>query len=283
MESLTDARPAPAGDVRAATRAGTLVLVGLSLANGIFLYLFPSQAELRYAWPIAPSISAAVMGAGYLAGCIGASMALFEASRFRSFRAFLPGFVVLSLTMLAATIAHADRFRWDYAPTIGWTVVYAAVPIGVAVLWWRQEHDGGPRAGRDPRYGPVASASLVLAVVLAAVGAVLIVAPSSVLDDWPWQITPLLSRVFGGWYLFSAATLAFAALTVRQLHEVPIPYLTVSAWSVFLLPLPAVYSGSVEGGAALAAYLVLHALVALTCAAAVTLAWRAMRADAATL
>ena len=130
---------APAGDVRPVTRAGTLVLLLLAIANGVFLYLFTAQAEPHYAWPIAPPVNAAAMGAGYLAGCAGTGLAVFAASRFASFRAFLPGFIVLALTLLAATIMHADRFRWEYAPTIVWTAVYAGIPIGVGCLWWLQE------------------------------------------------------------------------------------------------------------------------------------------------
>jgi len=270
-------------EVLPATRAGTVLLFALAIANGVFLYLVPAQAEAHYAWAIAPPVSAAVMGAGYLAGCVGTCLAAFVAERFRSFRAVLPGFILLSLTMLAATIAHADRFRWDYAPTIVWTAVYAGIPIGVGVLWWLQARRDVSQVSPDRRLRPVAVASGIAAVVLGAVGAMLVTAPSFALERWPWELTELLSRVFGGWYLFSAATLAFVSVSARRLEEVPIPYATVATWSALLLPLPALYSASVQWDATLAAYLALHALLAVACASAALTAWRRIRADRTTL
>jgi hypothetical protein len=265
------------GDVLPATRAGVVFLFVLAIANGVFLYLFPAEAERHYAWPVTPSIGAAVMGAGYLAGCLGSGLAAFAASHFRSFRSVLPGFVVLSATMLAATLVHEDRFRWDYPPTIVWTAVYAAIPIGVGILWRLQEPGGAHREARDPRLRSVAALSAATAAVVGAVGVLLVVAPNFLLHVWPWHLTELMSRVAGGWYLFSAATLAFAAVTVRHPGEVAIPYATVAMWSLLLLPLPALHAGSVDVAAVLAAYLALHVLIATVCLAAMVVALRAIR------
>ena len=46
------------------SRVGAVVVLVLAIANGAFLYLVPSRAEPDYAWPIAPPVSAAFMGAG---------------------------------------------------------------------------------------------------------------------------------------------------------------------------------------------------------------------------
>jgi hypothetical protein len=227
-------------------RAGIVVLFVLAIANGGFLYFFPSRAEPDYAWAIASPVSAGLMGAGYLAGAVAGGLALFAARYWRSVRALVPGFLVLGLTLLLATLIDADRFRWDYPPTWLWTAVYAGLPFAAAYLWLLQERVASEQPERDARLAPLRALSWPLGLVLGIVGLVLFVAPDSLLDEWPWDITPLIARVFGGWYLLAATTLVMSASSARRPHEIPIPYATIATWSLLILLLPLLYPDSVR-------------------------------------
>jgi hypothetical protein len=248
------------------TRLGVFGLLVLALANGLFLYLVPGRAEVDYAWAIKPPINAACIGAGYLAGCVATGLVVFRARSWRSLRVLPLALAVLSVTVLAATLIHEDRFFWDYAPTWVWTAVYATVPLIVPAFWWLQERGGAPAPPADRRLTPLRVQSAAMGAVLAAVGLALLTAPALMADVWPWPLTPLLSRVIAGWYLLAASVLLTSAFSLRRCHEVPIPYATLATWSALLLALPALYGGDLaDRPAALVAWLTMHGvLLALT-------------------
>ena len=261
-------------------RAGIAVLLVLAIANGGFLYFFPSRAEPDYAWAIASPVSAALMGAGYLAGAVATGLTVFAARYWRSVRALVPAFCVLGLTLLVATLIDADRFRWDYPPTWLWTAVYAALPAVAAYFWLLQERVASEQPERDARLAPLRVPSWALGLVLGIIGLVLFAAPDSLLDEWPWEITPLIARVFGGWYLLAATTLVFSASSARRPHEIPIPYATIATWSLLILLLPLLYPDTVrtdEPGFWI--WIGIHVAALVGCALAIMRGVALMRAD----
>jgi FtsH-binding integral membrane protein len=266
-----------ADSIQRPSRCGLAVLFGLAVANGVFLYFLPARAEPDYAWPIAPPINAAFLGAGYLAGCVAAGLAL-RARRWRSVRALVWPLVILSAGMLAATLIHADRFRWDYPPTWAWTLVYAGIPPGAALLWLRQERVASAAAARDSRVAWTRRLAWPLGLGFALVGAALFAAPHLVAPAWPWQITPLLGRAFGSWYLMMGALLVVVAVTVRREHEVPIPSTWVGLWSALALLLPLLYGATLRpSGASLAVYVAMHLFALSLCGWALVRAAVSMR------
>jgi hypothetical protein len=250
------------GRLTAASRAGVAVLLVLALANGVFLYLLPGHAQSHYAWPIAPPISAAFLGAGYLAGTVATALVVFRAELWRSLRILALPLVVLSLVLLAATLLHADRFRWDYPPTWLWTVVYAVVPGIVAMLWRVQERDAAAAPAADPRIRRLRGRSAALGTALMVGGLAVLVAPSRLGDIWPWQLTPLLARAFAAWYLLVGSALITAAVSLRRVHEVHIPYTTLLTWSTLLVVLPILHAEELlDRPLAIGGWLTVHALL----------------------
>ena len=154
------ARPQANGDERGRvlplTRAGIWVLLVLAALNGLFLYFVPAQAETHYAWSIKPSVNAAFIGAGFLAGTVATGLVLAYATRWRSFSTLPIALWVLATTLLAATIIHNDRFKFDYAPTWVWTFVYAAVPIAIPFLVAPPERERRRGARPGPEAHPAA-------------------------------------------------------------------------------------------------------------------------------
>ena len=226
------------GRLLGVSRAGVALLLLLAVGNGVFLYLAPAKAATAYAWSVQPPISAAFMGAGYLAGTVATGLVMFATRRWRSLRTLPLALVVLSAMLMTATIVHADRFRWDYAPTWVWTSVYAGVPLIVALLWWLQERDAEPVPAPDPGLRVVRTLSAVLGGVLVAGAALLFVLPEVFSPVWPWSLTPLLARVVAAWHAMVGTALLVCARTLRAPQEAIIPYATLAAWSLLLLALP---------------------------------------------
>jgi hypothetical protein len=248
--TTTAVRPSPpAGHDRVLrlTRAGVWVLLVLAAANGVFLYVLPGRADTDYAWSIRPPASAAFIGAGFLAGTVATGLVLASARRWRTFATLPPALWVLATTLLAATIIHADRFRWSYPPTWVWALVYGGVPLAVPVLVIRQRRVAVGAPPADPRLLPLRALSAATGAALLAGAITLFVAPATVGRHWPWTLTPLMGRAVAAWYgLFGTALLSCAA-SLRRPAEAIIPYATLGAWSVLLLALPLLHAGDVSG------------------------------------
>ena len=246
---------------------GVWILFVLAFANGVFLYLAPGQADTRYAWSIKPPVNAAFIGAGFLAGTLATGLVLYAAQRWRSLSLLPPALWVLATSLLAATIIHHGKFKFDYPPTWLWVVVYAGVPFAVPVLVYLQYRNREPTPPPDPRLRVVRALSAVIGTALLVGAVVLYASPTgSLARHWPWPLTPLLARAVAAWYALFGTMLVTCAIGLRRRSEAVIAYATLGAWCLLLLALPLLHADDVNGGyfgAWLALMLVLLALAVL--------------------
>jgi hypothetical protein len=178
------------------------------------------------------------IGAGFLAGTLATGLVLLTATRWRTFSLLPPALWVLATTLLAATLIHNDRFKWDYPPTWVWAFVYAGVPIAVPYLVMRQRQVAEPEPEADPRLGVVRALSAIAGVLILVGAAALFIAPVGLGKHWPWDLTPLLGRAVAAWYALFGTMLLTCAIGLRRPAEAIIPYATLAAWCVLLLILP---------------------------------------------
>jgi MFS family permease len=261
--------PPSDGSLLPRTRRGVALLLFLAAANAVFLYIVPHQAAFHYAWSIAPSASAAFLGAGYLAGCVATGLVVFYATRWRSLSMLAPALWVLAISLLGATLLHTDKFKFGYPPTWVWIAVYALVPFGIPILVIRQRRVAGEAPERDPALNGVRIASLILggAILLASIA--LFMQPARLGHHWPWHLTPLLAQVVASWYAMIAVALIACGLTLRDRTEALIPYATLASWSLAVMALAVLYPSDVQSsGTTFFIWLaVMVALLALSVAA----------------
>jgi hypothetical protein len=238
---------AAVGRVQPLTRMGIWVLLVLAAANGLFLYVLPALADSDYAWSIKPPVNAAFIGAGFLAGTFATGLVLATATRWRTFSNLPPALWVLASTLLAATVIHQDRFRWDYPPTWVWALVYGAVPLAVPLLVARQRRVAEPTPPADPELRTVRVLSAIIGLALVGGAAALFVAPAQLGEHWVWPLTPLLARTVAAWYALFGTMLLSCAAALRRPAEATVAYATLAAWSLLLLALPLLYPGDVTG------------------------------------
>lgn len=255
------------GRLEVRTRVGVIVLLVLAILNGAYLFLTPGLADTGYAWAIRPPAAAAFLGAGYLAGVVATALVAFGAERWRAVAPLAPALAVLSIALMAATLIHADRFRWDYPPTWGWVAVYTVAPILIAVAVARQRARTHRPRITDPSLDVLRALSLVAGLALLGGAVALFVAPADAGALWPWPLTPLLAQAVGAWMAMVATSLLWCAYDLRRRYEAFIPYTTLAAWCACLLAIPALHAGDLtRTGAPLVMYL--GALVALLALAA---------------
>src|SRR3954447_23839397 len=250
------------GRVLELTRAGIWVLAVLAAANGLWLYFLPGEAETHYAWSIKPPVNAAFIGAGFLAGTLATGLVLATASRWRTFSTLPVALWVLATSLLAATLIHHDRFKFDYAPTWVWTIVYAAVPLAVPILVARQRAGADPEPEADPKLTPTRVVSAILGAGVLGGAIALFAAPVELGQHWLWALTPLLGRVVAAWYALFGTMLISCAIGMRRPADAIIPYATLGAWSALLLLLPVLHPEDVSGGGLW--YALMAALLALS-------------------
>jgi hypothetical protein len=198
-----------AGVVRHTTAAMSRFLIVASLlvfTIGVPLILAPERTADLFAWTIQAPVTTAFLGAAYWASGIAELVSAREPVWANARVTVAPVFVFTTLT-LVITLFHIDRFHLGAdqplaARTVAtvWLAVYAAVPVILAWVWWRQLREPGgdpPRAFPLPRWarGPL----VVHAALMLTVGVALVLAPESVAPAWPWPLTALTGRAIGAW------------------------------------------------------------------------------------
>src|SRR5690242_10196692 len=184
-------------------RALLVVFGVLTLLAVAALFIRPDTTDRYFAWTIKPPLTAAFLGAAYLAGCTLVVLSL-RASAWAHARAGVVTILVFTVLTLGATLAHLDRFHLQVdrpaarAAAWFWLAVYVSVPVVMVVLLALQQRASGshPARGRPlPRWLSVVLLVEGAAMLLA--GLVLFVSPGTL--AWPWALSALTSRAIGAW------------------------------------------------------------------------------------
>jgi hypothetical protein len=187
-----------------------IAFVPLAVLTAIFgplLVLFPDSTSNFWAWQIKPALSAVWVGAGYTFGAL-AITTMLRAGSWRVAAVPIIATWPFSIVMLAATLLHLDRFFLGTINFYVWLIIYIALPVLLPLMWWlNRGYDPGPRAGEMLVPGRLSLAARVLGGILLPASLLMILSPATATRFWPWQLSPLMSQVIGGWILFISAGL----------------------------------------------------------------------------
>ncbi len=264
--SATTTHARPVRPLTAGMRALLWVATVLVLLAGVQLFVFSSRTGEWFAWTIDVQLTAAVLGAAYL------SSAAVEATSARAHawadaRVAVPSVFAFTTLTLVVTLAHLDTFHLQAdlpahtrAITVAWLVIYAVVPVAMAVLWLRQQRVPGTDPPRRHPLAPWLRATVAASGVgLLGYGAALLVAPVTAAAGWPWPLTPLTGRAVGAWLVGLGVAAAQVVLESDARRARP-----VAAGGLVLTALTAValarYPDAVAWGA-ISAWVLVTALV----------------------
>jgi hypothetical protein len=90
-------------------------------------------------------------------------------------------------------------------------------PVLVPLAWWRNRatDPGTPEPGERPLPGFVRPSLLAAGAVQTAVALVLLLMPSTMIEHWPWELTPLTAQTLGGWFALPGVTALMMGLDGR--------------------------------------------------------------------
>jgi hypothetical protein len=247
--------PGPVRELRPAMRVLLIAFCGLTALGIIALYVLSTATERYFAWTIEPPLTAALLGAGYAAGCVLVVLSLRDPVWAHTRLAVLT-ILVFVLVTLAATLVHLDRFHLQpefaglpllaRAASWFWLTVYVVIPVAMVVALVIQERAPGvdPPPGHPVPLGLRVALGIESAVLLG-VGVALWAAPSTATTLWPWPLTPLTARVTAAWLVAFGVATVLAALTgdLERLRTSAIAY---TVFGVLLLVALARFPGTVD-------------------------------------
>ena len=181
----------------------------LVLLIGLTLFLFPGRTDTLFSWTVNPPLTAAFLGAAYLAAFVLEFLSAREVLWSRA-RLAVPAVLLFTLLTLVATLLHIDKFHFGpafslftQAGTWVWLLVYAIVPVAMLVLLVLQLRVPGivpPRAAPMP--GWIRLVFAIQSAVMVLLGIALFVAPAVTAEVfWPWQLSALTGRAIGAWLI----------------------------------------------------------------------------------
>lgn len=183
-------------------RWASLVVFCILVPAVIVLWGAPGRTDDLWSWTIAPNLTPIFLGSGYAAGAY-FFWRTFRAERWHPSSAGVLGAAIFAGLMLIATLIGWDKFNHGDAPFLaavafyGWVAVYILSPFVVFWLWWRnqQTDDRQPEPSDAVVPASVRTAARVFAAGAFIGAAVFFVSPSTAIDIWPWDLTPLTARV----------------------------------------------------------------------------------------
>src|SRR5919202_2423008 len=191
----------------APTRWVAMAVIPVLAAAFVILYFFPTRTRQLWAWTIHPSMSALIMGAGYLAG----AYFFTRVSRAREWHRVGVGFVATTLfstLLMITTVLHWDRFNHDHVSFWAWLLLYASTPVLLPILWAKNRRtDPGAPSATD------ATVPLPLRITVGlggglqlAFAAVMFLRPDVAAKAWAWPLGPATSRSISAFVAFPAVT-----------------------------------------------------------------------------
>lgn len=191
-------------------------IVPFLLVAFVALYFFPGSTKDYFAWEIHPDMTPMIMGAGYIAGAYFFARVVIEQRFHRIHVGFLP-VTAFTIFMAIASFGHLDRFITEHASFWIWMGLYVTTPILVPLAWLvnRRTDPGTPEPGELRLGAPIRNALLAAGAFQALVALFLLLSPSTMIDVWPWKLTPLTAQTLGGWFALPGITAIMMGLDGR--------------------------------------------------------------------
>jgi hypothetical protein len=200
------------------------------------LLLAPDMTDDLWAWEILPETTAMVLASAYVGGAYFFVRVVLGAPWRQVAAGFLP-VIVFVWFAAAATFLHLDRFIEENIAFAAWISLYTLTPIAIPLLyaWERRRAGAGERGEALPSGVRVVLGAVGGAVVAGAV--VMLVSPSTAIDEWPWSLTPLTTRILAAVIALYGTVWVSAALNgTRAGTRIPFHALAL-ALAFFLLAL----------------------------------------------
>jgi hypothetical protein len=195
--------------------SGVKLVYLLLLANGlpafVILMLAPGDTDDLFVWTVKPDASAQLLGVMYGNALLLVLLGLRQGS-WRGARVTVVLVATFSVLATVVTLFHLDPFlKHPWYHLAYWLSMYLVLFVAApTVLVMEQRRQPGRGAIGTPLPEAARWVAATAAGALGVLGVVLLASPGTVSDAWPWDLTPLVGRIFGVWIVSLAAAYACA-------------------------------------------------------------------------
>jgi hypothetical protein len=187
------------------TRGLSLFIVPFLLVAFVILYLFPEKTAKLWAWTIPSTMTSMVLASAYFGGAY-FFLRVQREPRWTPMKFGFPSVALFAGLLGVATVLHWDKFNHGHVAFWLWAGLYFIAPALVVVAWIRNSRYAAPPAPEEPLLSPAVRVVVGLVGAGALVqGLVMFVWPDTVIDAWPWPLTPLTCRVLAAVFCLAAA------------------------------------------------------------------------------
>lgn len=198
------------------TRLTGAVVAPLLFVAFAVLTFWPDNTEQLFAWTLRPSMTALLLGAGYLSGAyLTARISL--ARQWHHVAIAVPALTAFVWLTALATVLHWDRFNHGHIMFAIWVLVYAVTPFALPLLWLRNRaaDPGTPDAHDAVLPRAVRRVIAVAGAAELAIGVWMFAWPDSAVGLWPWRLTSLTARVLAAWFVMPGLSALLIARDAR--------------------------------------------------------------------
>ncbi|HEY3475223.1 MAG TPA: hypothetical protein VGK56_11480, partial [Anaerolineales bacterium] len=179
---------------------------------GILLFFLPGLASELWAWSI-PPFNSRFVGSVYLAAYLPLIIFWFVPR-------WIPGrltlWMILTFTTLVmiTMLIHSNVFAWDRLATFIFWPLYVFLPLNSAFFLMKSKEAGNAKGYDGPAYLHILL--LIFALLGAAYGLGLLVAPEALTRFWPWAVDAFHARMYAA--AFVTPAIAAWILSSRRRH-----------------------------------------------------------------
>jgi hypothetical protein len=172
----------------------------LAMWVGFWGYFVPSQVAKAIPFPV-PPLHARFLGAIYLSGLV-FMVAGMVVRGWADIRLIPLLTAIWTGGLLIVSLLHLEVFDFGRLQSRVWFGAYIAYPAIALWLTWRHRLLDADRYDSISTVPAWASRYLVgQGVLVTLLGAALLLSPNTMVDLWPWPITPLLAQIYSAPFL----------------------------------------------------------------------------------
>lgn len=189
-------------------RAWLVVEVFFGVAASLSIGLSPEKSATNFAWPIQPTVMAAVLGAFYMTTAPLFVLPLL-AKRWEMLRVMILPTVLFTTVQLIVTFLHWEKFLFGTTPFNVWFASYVLPPpIFLAVYWWQERQaKAHPVAAQNPLAAGLRKVLLPLGALFLLVAIPVFLFPQLLIPHFAWKLSPLTTRSLCGWLVLVGSML----------------------------------------------------------------------------
>jgi hypothetical protein len=157
-----------------------------------------------------------VMGAGYGTGTY-FFYRVATGNSWHRVALIFPGIAVFTWFMAAATALHWANFNHDHVSFWLWTFLYVVSPFLIPALWVLNRRTIPSERSGSGRTVPRVIRRLggASGIAIVSISVVLFLVPEVMIAAWPWNVSPLTTRVLLGWFALLGTVNLVAAFESR--------------------------------------------------------------------